>query len=212
MAEMTRSKEVPVQLLRWTCNPELLGFDTTKECNKTDNIIGQNRAVKAITLGLEIESPGYNIYVSGMTGTGKTTTIKNLLSQLDLKKPIPDDICYVHNFKDPDTPRAIMFPAGSGRKLQKGCGCTPGASGPWERLRKERKGKAIGSGPQARVSRKSRATSWAIRFKRARPSSRRAAVRPRRRPASASRWPRSSWPACSWRSPAALGRSRPALH
>ncbi len=119
MAEMTRSREVPVQLLRWTCNPELLGFDTTKECNKTDNIIGQNRAVKAITLGLEIESPGYNIYVSGMTGTGKTTTIKNLLSQLDLKKPIPDDICYVHNFKDPDMPRAIMFPAGSGRKLQK---------------------------------------------------------------------------------------------
>ncbi|HEX9157346.1 MAG TPA: Lon-like protease helical domain-containing protein, partial [Syntrophales bacterium] len=119
MAEMTRSKEVPVQLLRWTCNPELLGFDTTKECAKTDNIIGQNRAVKAITLGLEIESPGYNIYVSGMTGTGKTTTIKNLLSQLDLKKPIPDDICYVHNFKDPDMPRAIMFPAGSGRKLQK---------------------------------------------------------------------------------------------
>jgi ATP-dependent Lon protease len=101
MAEMTRSKEVPVQLLRWTCNPELLGFDTTKECAKTDNIIGQNRAVKAITLGLEIESPGYNIYVSGMTGTGKTTTIKNLLSQLDLKKPIPDDICYVHNFRTP---------------------------------------------------------------------------------------------------------------
>ena len=119
MAEMTRSKEVPVQLLRWTCNPDLLGFDTTKECNKSDSIIGQNRAVKAITLGLEIESPGYNIYVSGMTGTGKTTTIKNLLSQLDLKKLIPDDICYVHNFKDPDMPRAIKFPAGSGRKLQK---------------------------------------------------------------------------------------------
>jgi lon-related putative ATP-dependent protease len=119
MAEMTRSKEVPVQLLRWTCNPDLLGFDTTKECEKTDSIIGQSRAVKAITLGLEIESPGYNIYVSGMTGTGKTTTIKNMLNQLDLKKTIPDDICYVHNFKDPDTPRAIMFPAGSGRKFQK---------------------------------------------------------------------------------------------
>jgi lon-related putative ATP-dependent protease len=119
MAEMTRSREVPVQLLRWTCNPDLLGFDTTKECEKTESIIGQTRAVKAITLGLEIESPGYNIYVSGMTGTGKTTTIKNLLGQLDLKKPIPGDICYVHNFKDPDTPRVITFPAGSGRKFQK---------------------------------------------------------------------------------------------
>jgi lon-related putative ATP-dependent protease len=119
MAELSRIREIPVQLLRWTCNPDLLGFDTTGECRKTDGIIGQNRAVKAITLGLEIESPGYNIYVSGMTGTGKTTTIKNLLGQLDLKKPIPDDICYVHNFKDPDSPRVITFPAGTGRKFQK---------------------------------------------------------------------------------------------
>ncbi len=119
MATLSEKKEVPVQLLRWRCNPELLGFDTTKECKKTDGIIGQGRAVKAITLGLEIESPGYNIYVAGMTGTGKTTTIKNLLAQLDLKKPIPGDICYVHNFKDPDTPRVVMFPAGTGRKFQK---------------------------------------------------------------------------------------------
>lgn len=119
MAQLTPVKEVPVELLRWSCNPTLLGFETTKECKRTDAIIGQNRAVNAITLGLEIESPGYNIYVSGMTGTGKTTTIKNLLGQLDLKKPIPSDICYVHNFKDPDTPRVIMFPAGAGRKFQK---------------------------------------------------------------------------------------------
>jgi ATP-dependent Lon protease len=119
MEAMARTKEVPVELLRWTCNPELLGFETTEDCKKTDGIIGQKRAVKAITLGLEIESPGYNIYVSGMTGTGKTTTIKNLLSQLDLKKPIPGDICYVHNFKDPDSPRVVTFPAGTGRKFQK---------------------------------------------------------------------------------------------
>lgn len=119
MAESKKIKEVPVELLRWTCNVDHLGFDTTKECEKSDGIIGQNRAVKAITLGLEIESPGYNIYVSGMTGTGKTTTIKNLLGQLELKKPIPGDICYVHNFKDADSPRVIIFPAGSGRKFQK---------------------------------------------------------------------------------------------
>jgi len=119
MELMVQTKEVPTELLRWSCNPELLGFDTTKDCKKTDGIIGQSRAVKAITLGLEIESPGYNIYVSGMTGTGKTTTIKNLLAQLDLKKPIPGDICYVHNFKDPDSPRVVTFPAGTGRNFQK---------------------------------------------------------------------------------------------
>lgn len=111
-------QEVPVEKLRWRCNPDSLGFETTSDCEKSHGIIGQDRAVKAIVLGLEIDSPGYNIYASGMTGTGKTTTIKNLLSQLDLKKKIPEDICYVNNFRDPDQPRVILLPTGVGRKFQ----------------------------------------------------------------------------------------------
>jgi lon-related putative ATP-dependent protease len=111
-------EEIPIDKLRWICNPDSLGFKTTQDCEKSDGIIGQERARKAIVMGLEISSPGYNIYASGMEGTGKLTTIKNLLNQIDLKKKVPDDICYVNNFRDTDMPRVITFPAGMGRKFQ----------------------------------------------------------------------------------------------
>ena len=110
--------EVPPEKLRWTCDPDSLGFESTGECKQITGIIGQERALTAIRMGLEIESPGYNIYASGLTGTGKTSTIKTLLSQLDVKKKTPDDICYVHNFREPDMPRDITIPAGMGKKFQ----------------------------------------------------------------------------------------------
>ncbi len=112
-------KEVPVEKLRWKCDPSSLGFETTEECEYIKGIIGQDRAVKAISMGLEIDSPGYNIYASGLTGTGKTSTIKSLLNQLDLKKNIPGDICYVNNFRNPDMPKVIMLHAGTGIKFKK---------------------------------------------------------------------------------------------
>ncbi|MGB4547820.1 MAG: ATP-binding protein [Syntrophales bacterium] len=110
--------ELPIEKLRWICDPESLGFETTLDCEKSDGIIGQERARRAIVMGLGISSPGYNIYASGVEGTGKLTTIKNLLNQIDLKKKIPDDICYVNNFRDPDMPRVITLPAGQGKKFQ----------------------------------------------------------------------------------------------
>ncbi len=120
--DMTRKalmiEELPVGKMRWICNPDTLGFETTQDCEKSDGIIGQERARKAIVMGLEISSPGYNIYASGVEGTGKLTTIKNLLNQIDLKKKVPDDICYVNNFRDTDMPRVITLPAGVGKKFQ----------------------------------------------------------------------------------------------
>ena len=85
-------KEVPPEKLTVRINPDSLGFEDTKSCDYTSVIIGQDRAVRALKIGLEIESPGYNIYAAGLTGTGKTSTIASLLNQLDLKKKIPDDI------------------------------------------------------------------------------------------------------------------------
>ncbi len=111
-------RELTVDQLRWVCDPKALGFETTLDCEKSEGIIGQDRALRAVVMGLGISSPGYNIYASGVEGTGKLTTIKNLLNQLDLKKKIPDDICYVNNFRDPDMPRVIMLPAGLGKKFQ----------------------------------------------------------------------------------------------
>lgn len=111
--------EVPPEKLRWRCDPDSLGFETTAECDLTPGIIGQERAVKAIRMGLEMKGPGYNMYASGLAGTGKMSTIKTLLEQVGEKETPLKDICYVHNFKDHDMPKYIMLRAGMGRKFQK---------------------------------------------------------------------------------------------
>lgn len=112
-------KEVPPEKLRARIDPDSLGFESTADFEYRGGIIGQDRAIKVLTMGLEIESPGYNIYAAGLSGTGKASTIKGLLEQLDLKKETPADICYVNNFRNPDMPMVIMLPAGLGSQLRK---------------------------------------------------------------------------------------------
>jgi len=114
---MRKNSEVPVRQLRWRCNPQNLGFKTTREITCCEDILGQERALKAIRLGLEVKSPGYNIFIAGLTGTGKTTTIKLLLERIEPGSGIPDDICYVHNFKQPDSPRVLQLSPGRGCEL-----------------------------------------------------------------------------------------------
>ncbi len=82
-------------------------------------IIGQEKAIKSIQLGLKVKSRGYNIFVTGLTGTGRSTTIKSLLEHLDNKRPELKDICYVNNFSDSDCPLALSFKAGEGRQFKK---------------------------------------------------------------------------------------------
>jgi len=111
--------ELPVEKLRWRCDPKLFDFKTTDELSACEGIIGQRRAESAIQLGLEVKGRGYNIFVTGLVGTGRTFTIKHLLEKLDKGKEPPDDILYVHNFSDPDMPRAITLPAGRGSRFKK---------------------------------------------------------------------------------------------
>ena len=68
-----RNYEVPVGKLRWTCEPRALGFNCTKELAPLKEFIGQQRAISALQFGLEMTRTGYNIYVSGLTGTGKAS-------------------------------------------------------------------------------------------------------------------------------------------
>jgi len=103
--------------LRWRCNPESLKIRTTADVPPCKEIIGQQRAIDSIQIGLNLKSHGYNIYISGLTGTGKKSTIKKLLEQMDTSGATPDDICYVFNFHDPDAPSALFFPAGQGDKF-----------------------------------------------------------------------------------------------
>ncbi len=107
----------PTQLRR-TCNPEQFPFETTAELPVTPEIIGQPRATRAIEFGLDMEGPGYNIFVVGPGGTGRATVIQRFLAQQAARKPTPDDWVYVHNFRQPRSPRAIRLPAGTGARFR----------------------------------------------------------------------------------------------
>ncbi len=119
MAAETKYSEVPVNKLRWRCPPESFPFEDTSAIPACTEIIGQDRALKAIRLGLEMDSLGYNIFIVGLLGTGRNTTIKCLLEEIDKAGKIPDDLCYVNNFKDSDQPRCLCLPAGQGKVFKK---------------------------------------------------------------------------------------------
>jgi ATP-dependent Lon protease len=111
--------EIKPRDLRWQCDPDGLGFETTAALESKPNIIGQDRALHAIRLGLGLRSPGYNIFVSGLTGVGKATAIRSELEAMDLSRHDLKDICYVHNFRDPDSPSCLMLKPGQAPVLKK---------------------------------------------------------------------------------------------
>lgn len=116
---LTNYKELEPTDLRNICHVESLGFETTAELTSLEGIIGQGRASSAMEFGLAIKRAGYNIYVSGLTGTGRSSYSKTIINKFAKKEKTPDDWCYVYNFSNPDKPIALNLPAGMGSKLQK---------------------------------------------------------------------------------------------
>ncbi len=114
-----KHKELKVKDLGPQINLKSLKINSTDDVKPCDTIIGQEKAIKAINLGLTVKSKGYNIFVTGLTGTGRTTTIKHLLMELDSGEPSLKDVCYVNNFTDPDSPITLIFKAGTGRQFKK---------------------------------------------------------------------------------------------
>src|SRR4030042_1806744 len=112
-------EEVPVEQLRWRCDPDSLSSETTEDIEPCSEIIGQERGLEAIRVGIDINSIGYNIFVTGLAGTGRFTTIKCVLEEIDVKGKFPNDLCYVNNFKNPDMPRMLSLPAGQGNAFKK---------------------------------------------------------------------------------------------
>ncbi|HEY3418711.1 MAG TPA: ATP-binding protein [Armatimonadota bacterium] len=110
--------ELPVEALRQVCDPAQFTFRSTEELSPMEEIIGQDRAVRAITFGIDIKTPDYHLFALGPSGTGKTTTIQKFLEREASTRPVPDDWLYVNNFTDPDKPRALCLPAGMGCKLR----------------------------------------------------------------------------------------------
>jgi len=103
--------------LRRNCNPDIFNFKTTDELDLLEGVIGQSRAVHAFEFGLGVSQPAFNIYLSGEQGTGKTSYALNRLRAQAASLPTPPDWCYVYNFSNPDSPMALSFPAGTGRKF-----------------------------------------------------------------------------------------------
>jgi Cdc6-like AAA superfamily ATPase len=114
LKKVTEFKELPPEKLAWRLDPEKIPYDSSEKCKACEGIIGQERAIKSIQTGLDVKSLGYNIFIMGMVGTGRTTTITQLLEKLDKEESVPDDILYVFNFKNPDEPTLITLPAGQG--------------------------------------------------------------------------------------------------
>ena len=73
---------VPWHETCWTCDINSLNFQCTDELTPLDHFIGQDRALEAIRFGLEVDKPGYNLFVTGLTGTGKASAIKSHLQSL----------------------------------------------------------------------------------------------------------------------------------
>jgi lon-related putative ATP-dependent protease len=120
MPEKKTGREVAAEALRWTLDPKKLSFKTTDELKPLSEIIGQKRGVDAFRFGAGMNSAGYNIFVTGPAGTGRLATVKKLLQEIsDGSGRVPDDLCYVNNFKNPDEPVLINFKAGQGKKYKK---------------------------------------------------------------------------------------------
>lgn len=100
------------------CDPETLDFETTEQVPALTGMIGQERATRAVDFGLRMQGTGYNIYMAGVPGTGKTTYAVNMASKLSGRRPAPRDWVYVYNFDQPDQPQAISLPPGQGRRFQ----------------------------------------------------------------------------------------------
>jgi lon-related putative ATP-dependent protease len=104
--------------LRHTVDPGQFDFQSTEELPPYEGIIGQERALKAISFGINIKSQGYHMYALGPVGTGKKTIIRKYLESDAKTKPVPDDWVYVNNFNDSDIPKALRLPAGKGREFR----------------------------------------------------------------------------------------------
>ncbi len=112
------SNELTAKDLKAEFDESMLDCSTTEELKPLEGLVGQDRAVKALKFGLNIGNLGFNIFVSGFTGTGRTTGVMQFVKEVARSKPVPSDWCYVNNFENSYEPYAIELSAGRGKKFQ----------------------------------------------------------------------------------------------
>jgi len=119
MPENASERRVSVEKLRWRPDPATLSFETTRDLQPLTEIIGQERGVAAFRFGINMDKSGYNVFVTGMVGSGRMSTVKKLLEEMSKKDNPPDDLCYVNCFKNPETPILLRFQAGQGFRFKR---------------------------------------------------------------------------------------------
>ena len=115
---MKSKNELSYKDLKITCNPDIFKFNTTEELEPIRTGIGQDRGIEALEFGIQIDVKGYNLYLEGPSGVGKTMYTKNYLNEIAAKKKVPNDWCYIYNFDNPNEPIAVSLPAGQGREFR----------------------------------------------------------------------------------------------
>jgi len=112
-------EELSYEQARRRCPDDFLSCASTAELKPLDQILGQDRAVRALQFGLKIKKRGFNIYVAGPPGTGRKTAIVSFLEEIAKTRPVPSDWCYVNNFDDSLRPNGLRLPAGKGLEFQR---------------------------------------------------------------------------------------------
>lgn len=111
--------ELPAEKLRWRCELSRIPFETTAQAELREGFIGQERALRALKMGVELSAPGYNVFVCGLAGTSRGGTIAHMIQELHPHTKTSLDRCYVNNFKIPDRPRLIALPRGQANGFKK---------------------------------------------------------------------------------------------
>ena len=115
---MKEKNELSYRDLKMICNQNMFKFETTDELDPINDGIGQERGIKALEFGINVNVKGYNLYLEGPSGVGKTMYTKNYLDSIAPKKKVPNDWCYIYNFQNPNEPIAVSLPAGQGKEFK----------------------------------------------------------------------------------------------
>lgn len=115
---MKKVKELKASSLKNSFDEDTLKFETTEEVEPFNGIIGQERALEAIKSAMQIPQKGFNLYISGTLGIGKTSYALSVVNILSEKMPVPKDYCYINNFENPNEPVAVSLEAGEGMEFK----------------------------------------------------------------------------------------------
>lgn len=115
---MKNKNELNYKNLKISCNPSIFKFKTTEELDNIETGIGQERGIKALEFGLNVDINGYNLYLEGPAGVGKTMYTKHYLDKISKKQKTPCDWCYIYNFENPNEPIALPLHAGQGKEFK----------------------------------------------------------------------------------------------